>query len=242
MIRKKILLLILMFLLTSPILVACKPNNNNNNTNNNSSNNANNNPQATSINISYIKDLTMDIGSSTAFGIKKVTVNQTAPIVANSCGVSLLSATLASNDEIIEKNYLYSTTETYENGDVEYNENSITKVTFKKNVLIEEDIFDSQGNLIDSNKTVTQEEIPAQINKLYVNEKYIFMQFVALVKGSGNYNYYDNDELKTEYIELRPNDLTFFPSVKCLNDVHPQNASSPICSTECGRTTLLNFA
>jgi hypothetical protein len=165
-----------------------------------------------SINLSYMKDLVIDIDNSTAFGIKKVEINKnTSTVLENNSSVSLLNASLVldAEDEPIQKNFLYTTTEIYENGNVEYNDDRIKKVTFKKNTLVQENVYDSNDNLIDSNKIVTQEEIPAQINRLYVSEKYIFMQFVALVSESGSYDYMENNEIKSEYIELRPVGLTY---------------------------------
>lgn len=202
--KKKFLIFMLVFIMICPIFVACNQNNENGNNNeNNNSNNANISP----INISYMKDLSIDIGNSKAFGIKKASTSVSKK--SNYSKLLLSASLLSDSSENSEKNYLYSTTEAYENGTVEYDDNIITKVTFKKNKSVQEDIYDSEGNLIDSNTTITQEEILAQINRLYVNEKYMFMQFVAEVGESGNYNYIDNDETKSEYLELRPNELIY---------------------------------
>lgn len=202
--KKKIsILLLLLFMFCPTILVACSPNNS-------GDGGKSNNSSINSINISYMKDLTIDVNNSKAFGIKKVLSSNNPSELINYSNVSLLNAPLISDDsKLEEKYYLYSTTETYENGNVEYDNNSITKVSFKKNTSVEEDVYDSNGNLIDSNRTITQEEIPAQINKLYVNKKYMFMQFVALVDKSGNYNYSEDNEIKSEYLELRPEELTY---------------------------------
>ena len=130
-----------------------------------------------SLNIDYVKDLAIDVNNATAFGIKKATVKNSVSSQANLFSNTFLNATpVAAAENVFEKNYLYSTTEVYENGNVEYNENTITKVTFKKSTIVDENVYDSQGNLIDSNRTITQEEIPAQINKLHVNSDYMFMQ------------------------------------------------------------------
>lgn len=199
MVRKSLLTLVLTMCLVCPFLVGC----------------GTNPPGAYSTvsvpNISYMKDLEIDLSNSTAFGIKKGEVtNKVALSDSNLCSSPfLLSTPVNAAENVQEKNYLYSTTTTYENGNVEYNENTITKVTFKKSTVVEENIYDSEGNLIDSNRTITQEEIPAQINKLYVNNKFMYMQFVAMVDESGYYNYYENEELKSEYVTLRPNELTY---------------------------------
>lgn len=163
-----------------------------------------------SLNIDYVKDLAIDVNNATAFGIKKATVKNSVSSQANLFSNTFLNATpVAAAENVFEKNYLYSTTEVYENGNVEYNENTITKVTFKKSTIVDENVYDSQGNLIDSNRTITQEEIPAQINKLHVNSDYMFMQFVALVNKSGDYHYYEGDQLKWEYVDLRPDELVY---------------------------------
>ncbi len=195
--KKKIIIFILMLFMICPVFASCK------------SNNDKGTKTTSSINISYMKDLSIDIGGSQAFGIKKASKTTSTARNVN-CSTLLLSASLVSNSsENNEKFYLYSTTESYENGTVEYNDNTITKVTFKKNKSVQEEVYDSEGILIDSNTTITQEEILAQINRLYVNQRYMFMQFVAEVDESGKYNYKYNNETKSEYLELRPNELTY---------------------------------
>ena len=170
----------------------------------------NNNDTMKAINISYMKNLSIDVSGSKAFGIKKDIIKDSSAASATSLNVSFLNAKVVSaSSDKGEKNYLYSTTEYYKNGQVEYNDNTISKVKFKKNPSVQEDVFDSDGNLIDSNKEISQEEIPAQINKLYVNQRYMFMQFVAIVSKSGDYRYNHNDEAKSEYIELRPDKLIY---------------------------------
>ncbi len=170
-----------------------------------------NNDEVYELNLSYMKDLAIDVHDSTAFGIKKVEIaNHESSAQASLCGVSLLNSDLAESDKKIrEKNYLYKTTTTYENGNVEYGQNSIAQVTFRKNDSVNEEVYDEKGNLIPQNRVVTQDEISAQINKLYVTEKYMFLQFVALIAESGYYDYYENDDIKTEWVDLRPEELTY---------------------------------
>ena len=104
MLKKKFIIFILIFCMVCPIIVGCASNNDNGN--NNQDNNITN-----SINISYMKDLSIDLGSSTAFGIKKGSVTNASPRSARR-SKSLLNASLMSNEpEITEKNYLYTTTE-----------------------------------------------------------------------------------------------------------------------------------
>jgi len=211
--KKKLMLLLLLFCMLFPTAMACSPgdgggDSGGNNSGGGSGDNSGGSSGATisSINISYMKDLIIDIGDATAFGIKREEVD-----VETVAKISLIdgAVSMEEEEEIEQKFYLYATTESYENGNVEYEGNSITKVTFKKNTLVEENVYDSNGNLIDSNKVVKQEEIPAQINRLNVNEKFMFMQFVAEVGESGNYNYVVDNETKSEYVELRPDALTY---------------------------------
>ncbi len=201
--KKKIMLLLLVFCMMFPALTGCGPNGDGGDVP--PGGGGNSSPAISSVNISYMKDLVINIGDSTAFGIKK----EATADVEGVAKITLIDGSVVEDTEIEQKNYLYTTTETYENGDVEYEGSSITKVTFKKNTTVEENVYDSNGNLIDSNKVVEQEEIPAQINRLFVNEKFMFMQFVAEVGESGNYNYVAGNETKSEYVELRPDALTY---------------------------------
>lgn len=172
------------------------------------------------INLTYMNNLMVNFNGQTALGIKKDS-NSNAKVKTMkkiSRMVKPLSVVF-SDDDVIEENdnqtitekyYLYYTTQTYSNGVVDYESDSIKKVTFKRNDELTEDVYDNDGNLIDSNTTVTQDDIAAQVNRLFVTKEYTFIQFVALVESSGNYNYYDeNNEIKTEYIELRPDGLTY---------------------------------
>ena len=120
--KKKFLIFMLVFIMICPIFVACNQNNENGNNNeNNNSNNANISP----INISYMKDLSIDIGNSKAFGIKKASTSVSKK--SNYSKLLLSASLLSDSSENSEKYYLYSTTEVYENGTVEYDDNIITK-------------------------------------------------------------------------------------------------------------------
>ena len=160
-----------------------------------------------SLSLSYMEDLMIDNTNVTAYGIKKSSnssqINK----------VSLMNVSLV-NDKKEENNntkyYLYKTTENYEYGNVEYNENTITRVTFKKNSSVTEDVYDKNGNLIDSSTEITQDEIDAQINKIYTTSKYTFMQFIIIVNNDGVYSYYDEQgNLKSEKVYVRPTSLVY---------------------------------
>jgi hypothetical protein len=120
--------------------------------------------------IGYLSNLMVDIGDATALGISKRTVSASRNVRA------------ASNQE---KNYLVKTTVDYSHGNVEWDESGLTNVTFKKRTTetVVIPIYDEEGNLIEEQEvedgqTVTQDEIPAQVNRLYVYNTYSFIQFV----------------------------------------------------------------
>ncbi len=167
-------------------------------------------PKLTSFQISYMSDLMINVEQVTAFGIKK---NIDSDSKVSAVNVSFVSDVVNDNSKQKKphKNYyLYSTTESYEYGNVEYDKNTISKVTFKKNTSINKDVYDKDGNLITSETQIEQNDIDSQINKIYTTKQYTFMQFVACVESSGNYNYKNsNDEIKTEYVTLRPDSLTY---------------------------------
>lgn len=167
-------------------------------------------------NIGYIGSLMADISDATGLGIKKSNTPQTAQInyTSNKAPVAPLGNGNGQGENNNnqgaapeEKNYLYKTTEDFDVGFIEYDETGITKVTFKKNTNVTEEVSDSEGNLIDNNTTITQDEIPAQINKFLVSYGYTFIQFIPVVSESGNYYYLDNNsEPQTVYVEVRPAD------------------------------------
>ena len=212
--KRNIFVLLFVFCFVVPLFTACGSNPNNNNPN---TNNQTNNEATIKFEVDYIKNLQLIETNGTAYGIKKSSVEEnnttsqpsTIQYAATSF-IQLKNIVNAKNEEpLSEKYYLYSTSQTYENGNVEYDSNTITKVTFKKNTSVTEDVYDNDGNLIDSNTTITQEDIPAQINRLYVSGKYIFMQFIPIVFESKTYNYYEGETLKSEYLEVRPFSLVY---------------------------------
>lgn len=196
--------LLLSFILVFPILTllsACKSNGNNNN-----------NTNTHNLELSYIKNLKINMNNTVGFSIKKVPYVTSAKNTSSQNFISFNKIAYAAenNEPLTEKYVLFSTSQTYSTGNVTYNENSIEKVTFTKNETISEDVYDSNGNIISSNTTLSQEEIPGQVNRLYVFGDYTFIQFVPLLTESGNYQYYDlNNEIKTEYLEIRPNTLIY---------------------------------
>ncbi len=193
--KKGLIAFVVMICLMCPLLASCGGNSNN---------------EVSVLKIDYMKDLSINIDKSKALGIKKGVADNGATAESLSCSrVDLLSADLLAEKEVSERNYIYSTTEDYENGDVEYDESSITKVTFKKNTSVTEDVYDSNGMLIEVGNEIKQEDVPAQINKLYVSSKFGFMQFVALVDKSGKYDYKENGKVKNEFVELRPDALVY---------------------------------
>jgi hypothetical protein len=121
--------------------------------------------------VGYMSHLMADIGDATALGISK----RTAPAGRNARAGSASQ----------EKNYLVKTTVDYSAGTTEWDENGLTNVTFKKRTTetVVIPVYDSEGNLIreepvEDGQTVTQDEIPAQVNRLYVYNNYTFIQFV----------------------------------------------------------------
>lgn len=118
----------------------------------------------------------------------------------------------------LARNYLYATKADCEQGDFVYSPDSVEKVSFKKNDSVKEEIYDSDGEVISSERRLTQEEIPAQINKFYATENFLFMQFVFVRQAKANDmlfeeggHYYLNDYTVRygEYTEVRPDDLVY---------------------------------
>ncbi len=156
---------------------------------------ANNN--VNTLNLSYMENLMVDTNQIAALGInlgEQETDDAEEP---------------NEPEQPIQKYFLYQTSVNYENGSVEYDAGSIQKVTFKKNTSITTDVYDGDGNLIDSSKIISQDELDAQINRVLVTKNYTYMQFVIPVKESGDYSYSTPDGIKTEHLEIRPNALTF---------------------------------
>lgn len=191
--------------------------NNVENNNDQGSNEQNANINVTQFSLNFLSDLMVDTNSVTAYGIKQSSEDignvSDNPIINTK--VSMLSSTLLddsiSNDSQRKPKYsLFQTTEQYYNGNVEYNENSISKVTFKKNTSTTEEIYDNNGNLITTDTIITQEDLDAQINKVYTTNRYTFLQFIAMVDNSGQYPYFNsNKEIEYEDITVRPSSMTY---------------------------------
>lgn len=205
---------------TLPIEESEDNNNQGNNVENNNdqgSNEQNANINVTQFSLNFLSDLMVDTNSVTAYGIKQSSEDignvSDNPIINTK--VSMLSSTLLddriSNDSHRKPKYsLFQTTEQYYNGNVEYNENSISKVTFKKNTSATEEIYDNNGNLITTDTKITQEDLDAQINKVYTTNRYTFLQFIAMVDNSGTYPYCNsNKEIEYEDITVRPSSMTY---------------------------------
>lgn len=176
-----------------------------------------------SIKLEYMKDMMVDTDGVTAYSIRTETEGGATPAAFDvdkkkKPAISLLSATVVDDESGVKplakesksRNYMYSTNESYEMGNVEYDEKGITKVTFKKNTETTENVYDDNGKLIDSDRKITQEELDSQINKLYTTKEYTFIQFVPLVEKSGFYSYRTADgKTGTEFVYLRPKNLKF---------------------------------
>lgn len=179
------------------------------------------NAHITEIKLDYMKDLMVDTEGVTAYSIRRETVEEPAESLTftgkdEGPAISLLSAhpvkegaeLLADGTKTYQ--YLYSTTDRYEAGNVEYNETGIQKVTFMKNREVTEDVYDENGQLIGAERRIGQDELDAQINKMYTTDRFTFVQFVAKVEESGYYKYIDAEgKAQGEYIQLRPEGLHF---------------------------------
>lgn len=167
-----------------------------------------------SIVLDYMTNLMVDVDGVTAFGIKreKTTNVKKANAYSADDGFSdfLSFGDYAYAAEPEYKNYLYKTTETYEPGNVEYSDGTITRVTFKKNSTKTEDVYDENGNLITSGTELTQDEISGQINKVYVGKNFTFMSFSIPVEKSGSYRCEGmGNGYSYEYVSVRPDSLIY---------------------------------
>lgn len=181
-----------------------------------------NNFEDNSLSLDYMKNLMVDVEGITAYSIRKETksINSEASVkTAKAASVSLLSATLIdgngkdndnNSDGTKHNYYLYSTSENYEYGNVEYDSKGIQRVTFIKNTEVIEDVYDKNGDLIDSNRKITQDELDAQINKIFTTKQYTYIQFVPLVESAGEYPYKDtNGNIQYEHVDLRPDSMVY---------------------------------
>ena len=175
------------------------------------------------IKLEYMENMMVETEGVTAYSIRQETEEVPAAPLSRQTGgegaaLSLLSATVITDEAGVRplaaekktRNYLYSTNESYELGNVEYDEKGITRVTFKKNSEVTEDVYDNNGKLIDSERKITQEELDSQINKIYTTKEFTFIQFVPMVEKSGWYSYQTADgKWNGEYVYLRPEGMTY---------------------------------
>lgn len=178
--------------------------------------------KATNLNISYIKDLAIDVDGLTGFAIKSEeevgTHKNSVQLASYNTSGQTYKVTADEQESGLARNYLYATKADCEQGDFVYSPDSVEKVSFKKNDSVKEEIYDSDGEVISSERRLTQEEIPAQINKFYATENFLFMQFVFVRQAKANDmlfeeggHYYLNDYTVRygEYTEVRPDDLVY---------------------------------
>ena len=191
--------------------------NNEENNNEQGDNDQNTNINVTQFSLNFLSDLMVDTNSVTAYGIKQssedienANVNPTLNTRVSMLSSTLLDDTISKENQRKPKYSLFQTTEQYYNGNVEYNENSISEVTFKKNTSTTEEIYDNNGHLITTDSIITQEDLDAQINKVYTTKRYTFLQFIARVDNSGIYPYFNsNKEIEYEDITVRPSSMTY---------------------------------
>lgn len=178
--------------------------------------------KATNLNISYIKDLAIDVDGLTGFAIKSEeevgTHKNSVQLASYNTSGQTYKVTADEQESGLARNYLYATKADCEQGDFVYSPDSVEKVSFKKNDSVKEEIYDSDGEVISSERRLTQEEIPAQINKFYATENFLFMQFVfvrqakandMLIEEGGHYYLRDYTVRYGEYTEVRPDDLVY---------------------------------
>lgn len=191
---KKILTILFSLLLipTCFSIVSCGKKNNNSKKGDNNS--------VETINLDYMKNMIINLDGEVAFCIKKDVVNNNDNNVANvSYGNNEASY---QNTEDLEKYFLYSTSDSTD-------ESKSRKVTFNKNKDIKDKIYDDNGNEIKDDTIIHQDDMNAQINKLYIGNKFIFIQFISIVEDSGTYKYEENDVIKEEYVNVRPEKSTY---------------------------------
>lgn len=182
--------------------------------------------KATNLNISYIKDLAIDVDGLTGFAIKSEeevgTHKNSVQLASYNTSGQTYKVTADEQESGLARNYLYATKADCEQGDFVYSPDSVEKVSFKKNDSVKEEIYDSDGEVISSERRLTQEEIPAQINKFYATENFLFMQFVFVRQAKANDmlmiddrsgHYYFRDSFNAQdyysYTEVRPDDLVY---------------------------------
>ena len=164
------------------------------------------------VNMDYFKSLSLDgIDNVSSMGIKKDSISERAP-VQHANGILLKGPRLKETNNLSkkEKHYFFKSDKKHSNGDIEYEDNSVDKMTFKKDEDVVEDIYDENGDVINSTQVINQDDMSVQANKIFVAGEYTFIQFVPVVDESGTYYYKDSDNsVKSENIDIRPDSLTY---------------------------------
>ena len=145
---KKLFIVCLYFFLFLTVFVSCS------NLNNSSTQSSTNDSSVNFNSISFLKYMATDLTNARGLSIQK----QDSPAAARSASSSL------------SKYYLLKTNTG--------SETDLEKVTFTKQNEITTEILDENGKVIDASIEITQDELPAQINKVYITEDFIFIQFV----------------------------------------------------------------
>nr|MCR5492028.1 hypothetical protein [Bacilli bacterium] len=155
--------------------------------------------------VSFLSSLKIDMNGAQGFAIKKGKSN------ASKKALGPKFALADGEEEEEELNFIYTTTESYSSGDVEYDGGSITKVSFTKQTEVQTDVYDANSSLIQSDTVIHQEDIPAEINKLYATSTFTYMQYIPAGADSyRDYPYYDDSgELRYTRIDVRPDTLVY---------------------------------
>ncbi len=164
--------------------------------------------------IDYIENLAAEIGDVTAIGIANLPIEDLQKLSHRSGDVSIYDiaqklfspeflAQSTGGKDIETKNYLITTREDYFHGKTEFDDSGITKVTFIKNTTVTETVRDHKGNIISETDTVTQDELPAQVNKVYVYNNMTFLQFIPVTPN--NEGVLSNDGY--QMVDIRPDNL-----------------------------------
>ena len=175
-----------------------------------------------SLDIGYIENLMVDVAQAKGFGIKRESqkkktesnIKKTSPGTINTIlrtsDDSDFNSSKDAQDEKIERCYLYATTEEINNGEIEFDGTSVKRVSFRLSSEATDVVRDCNGNVITETAVITQEDIPAQVNRVYVTDEFTFIQFVPLVSKSGDYHYMDDEgNLQSEVVVLRPDALVY---------------------------------
>ena len=151
------------------------------------------------LDLSFMKSLTANIDDATAIGIRPMSVND-----------AKVEEIDESKPEEIFRYYLVKYTDIFDTNTPEFDESGLTKVSFTLTRETTEEIYDENGNLIELNQTITQDELSAQINKYYVYGNFTLIQFIPEIANSGYVQFYnESNVLETMYIDVRPAELEF---------------------------------